>query len=77
MAAAERNARRGLPSPAELESLPFPAGMTWIWRVFLDLNTGRGSSAWCSLSRVRLDPTEVEIVKRLDLAFLKAMTAKQ
>ena len=82
---AERRAKKGLPPPASLESLPtLTDDERWIWRAFNDLASSRQSGfspcpistdsvlAWCRMNRVASwrQPMLWRIVHALDLEWL-------
>lgn len=65
---------------------PIPESAAYLWTTFLILHSGRsygmnggnpltyeGIHAWCNLSGISLSCGEVEIIKMLDAAWLKAM----
>lgn len=73
---------------AELAVPPMPAGAVYLWNAFMRLSSRRGSSGWGPLmiswpeidafqrlSWVRLAPFEIEIIERLDEAWLGAVFA--
>jgi hypothetical protein len=75
--------QRGKPLP-ELHPEPPPRSVVYIWEWFIDLSLSRGGdlmtsavpyseiSAWASLTGQRPTAWEVSILRRIDIAYLKA-----
>lgn len=73
--------------PEELRQIPpMPEEISFLWRVFQDLNWGRprlmGAQlpiphmeilAWCALHGERLRPWEIQVLRALDAAWLRAV----
>lgn len=70
--------------PAELIGPPIPLALAYLWRWFLDIHRGRGSTgygpaalsygeidAWRRLMSADPSPWEIDILRALDAAYLR------
>lgn len=77
-------------TPADLVMPPFPAPLKHLWAAFLALHQGRTYSmggpnpltyesilAWVTLTGTDLSAWDVEVIKTLDMIWLKAMSEDQ
>lgn len=73
-------------TPLALQGPQFPELMEYVWSAFISLHSARGQGfngplpisyqeidAWQRMTKNTLLPWEIEVVKRLDAVYLKAM----
>lgn len=73
-------------TPSELIGPEFPDRLAYVWDTFMRLSSGRtygmsgpnpltweGVQAWCNLTGIVLSSWELETIKVLDMAWVRAM----